>query len=194
MWPTRDQVDGAMPSTFKKEYPSLIAQSALYSNYKHHVTYKGLVGIAPSGAVTFISQLFDGSTSDKEIVRRSGILRNELWSPGDSVMADKGFTIEDDLAPLNVTLNIPAFLGARDQLDQSEVLETQTIAAVRIHIERAIQRIKRFKIIRNEISLSHHGSINQIWTVVCLLSNLLSPLIQKNSADLTVSDDVFDDE
>ena len=117
MWPTRDQVDGAMPSTFKKEYPSLIAQSALYSNYKQHVTYKGLVGIAPSGAVKFISQLFDGSNSDKEIVRRK-----ELWSPGDSVMADKGFTIEDDLASLNVTLEI------------------QKIAAVRIHIERAIQR------------------------------------------------------
>jgi len=46
---------------------SMKIQSAMYSHYKSHVTYKGLLGIAPSSAVTFISQLFGGSISDKEI-------------------------------------------------------------------------------------------------------------------------------
>ena len=103
---------------------------------------------------------------------------------GDSLMADRGFEIEEDLAPLKVSLNIPAFLRARDQLDKDEVCESQTIAAVRIHMERAIQRIKRFKIIRNEIGLTMHGSINQIWTVACLLTNLMPPLIQKDAAKI----------
>ena len=84
IWRTREQVNGTMPDSFKSTYPttrcvihctelfcqvpsSLITQSALYSHYKHHVTY--LVGISPSGAVAFVSQLYDGSTSDKEIVR-----------------------------------------------------------------------------------------------------------------------------
>ena len=61
---------------------SLTIQSSLYSSYndKHHVTYKGLVlvGIAPSGSITFVSQLYEGSISDKEIVARSGILNSEL--------------------------------------------------------------------------------------------------------------------
>ena len=201
IWPTREQVNGTKPDSFKSTYPttrcvidstelfcqvpsSLITQSALYSHYKHHVTYKGLVGISPSGAVTFVSQLYDGSTSDKEIVRRCGILTKELWEEGDSLMADRGFEIEEDLAPLKVSLNIPAFLRARDQLDKDEVCESQTIAAVRIHVERAIQRIKRFKIIRNEIGLTMHGSINQIWTVACLLTNLMPPLIQKDAAKI----------
>ena len=44
------------------------------SHYKSHVTYKGLLVIAPSGDITFISQLYDGSILDKEIAQRSGIL------------------------------------------------------------------------------------------------------------------------
>ena len=145
------------------------------------MTYKGLLGIAPSGAITFISQLFDGSISDKEIVARSGILNSKLSSENDSIMADRGFTIEEELKPLKVKLNIPAFLDGREQLSENEVKESQTIASVRIHVERAIQRVKAFKVLRNEIPLSLHGSINQIWTVACLLCNFLPPLIQKES-------------
>ena len=78
---------------------SLNRQNSHFSHYKHHVTYKGLIGIAPSGAITFISQLYSGSISDKEIVNRCGILRKELWDDNDSVMADRGFTIEDELKP-----------------------------------------------------------------------------------------------
>ena len=36
---------------------SLANHSETYSSYKSHTTFKGLVGIAPSGQVTFISQL-----------------------------------------------------------------------------------------------------------------------------------------
>ena len=95
-------------------------------------------------------------------------------------MADRGFTIQEELNPLKVRLNIPAFLSGRDQLTKAEVKESQGIASVRIHVERAIQRIKKFRQIRNEIPLVLHGSINQIWTVVCLLCNFLPPLIQKD--------------
>ena len=65
----------------------------------------------------FVSSLFTGSISDKEICRRSGLYSvfnkrmqdNELLK-GDAIMADKGFTIEDNLKKLNLTLNIPAFM------------------------------------------------------------------------------------
>ncbi|XP_066936169.1 uncharacterized protein [Clytia hemisphaerica] len=200
IWPTREQVNKTMPESFKRVYPttrciidctelfcqrpsSLAIQSALYSSYKSHVTYKGLVGIDPSGAITFVSELFDGSISDQQIVRRSGFLQNQWDSGKDSVMADRGFTVADDLSPLGVSLNIPCFLEGRDQLTAAEVKESQTIASVRIHVERAIQRIKKFRILRNEIPLTLHGSINQIWTVCCLLTNSMPPLIQKDTEE-----------
>ena len=81
-------------------------QQMTFSNYINHNTYKALIGISPSGAL--VSKLFSGSISNKELTRRSGIL--ELLEPGDSVMADKGFDIEEDLIPLGVKLNIPPFL------------------------------------------------------------------------------------
>ena len=195
IWPSREQIDLTMPECFKRTYPktrciidytelfcqipsSLNIQSSMYSSYKSHVTYKGLLGISPSGAIMFVSQLYPGSVSDKEIVRRSGFLNKDLWDKDDSVIADRGFTIEEELANINVSLNIPSFLEGRNQFTLAEVKESQTIASVRIHIERTIQRIKRYKIIRNEISLSLHGSVNQIWTIICLLANFQSPLIK----------------
>ena len=52
-------------------------------------------------------------------------------------MADKGFTIED-LLPLGVVLNIPPFLGQAQQMPPEDEVRTQVIAALRIHVERAI--------------------------------------------------------
>ena len=131
-----------------------------------------------SGSITFLSQLYDGSVLDKEIVTKSGILGKELWSPRDSVMADRGFTIESGLKGFNVDLNIPSFLGGRAQLMAAEVKGSQNIASVRIRVECAIKRVRKFKVIRNEMPLTLHGSANQLWTVCCLLCNFLLPLIQ----------------
>ena len=78
-------------------------------------------------------------------------------------------------------MNIPVFLGGRDYLTKPEVKASQTIASVRIYVERAIQRIKTYGIIRNEIPLTLHESINQIWTVFCLLTNLTPPLIDESN-------------
>ena len=64
---------------------------------------------------------------------------------------------------------------------KAEVKANQTIAPVRIHVEKAIQRIKTYSIIRNEIPLTLHGSINQIWTVICLLTNLAPSLINESN-------------
>ena len=83
----------------------------MHSNPKHHATYKGPLGIAPSGAITFISDLYEEPISDKEIVKRSGILNKNLWDDNDSNMAERGFTIQNELAPSNVELNISSFLG-----------------------------------------------------------------------------------
>ena len=178
IWPSKSQVKQMMPDSFKETYPStrciidcteifaqvpssLGIQSAMYSSHKDHVTYKGLIGMAPSGAVTFISAQ-----------------NQAFWEQGDSVMVDRGFTIEEELKKLGVTLNIPAFLDGREQLEKEEVIESQTIASVRIHVERLMARLKKFRILKMEILLNLHGVINQVWTVCCLLCNFSEPLIK----------------
>ncbi|XP_031567089.1 uncharacterized protein LOC116302036 [Actinia tenebrosa] len=194
IWPLREKVDDTMPEIFKEKYPStrviidcteircqmpssLLLNSELFSSYKNHVTLKTLVGIAPSGAITFISQLYTGNISDKVIVARSGLLDLE-FNNKDSIMADKGFTI-DDLLPLGVTTNIPPFLGDNAQMSGNDVINTQQIASVRIHIERAINKIKNFHVWDSVVPLSLFGVVNQMWTISAFLCNMQDPIISE---------------
>ena len=142
--PTKDQIRQSVSgNSFKDTYlntrctldciklffqspTSLKAQSSLYSFYEHRVTYKLLVDISSFGAIVFISQLYDGSISDKEIAARSAISDPQSCKESDSCMADRGFTIADDLKALNIELNIPAFLSGRDQLTKADVKESQS--------------------------------------------------------------------
>ena len=81
-----------------------------------------------------------GDASDKQIVKESGLL--DLLEKGDSVMADKGFLIQDLLDPLSVTLDMPPKLDSNRQLSRQEVEQTKRIAAVRIHVKRKMEQIK----------------------------------------------------
>ena len=124
-------------------------QGNMYSSYKNHSTYKCLIGVAPNGAITYISQCYEGSISDNEIVKKSGFL--DKLEPGDLVMADRGFTIRDILMERKVDLNIPPFLNGRAHFTAGEEIRTRRIARVRIHVERAIGRLKNYRMLRNVI-------------------------------------------
>ena len=109
------------------------AQQLTFSNYKNHNTLKALIGITPSGVVSFISDLYGGNISDKKLTLLSGLL--DLLEAGDAIMADRGFTIHDIL-PTGVTLNAPPRMNDSGQLTESEQTTTRRIASVRIHVER----------------------------------------------------------
>ena len=193
LWPPQEVIQGSMPKSFSGMYPNTRVvidateiyvekpslpdiQQMTFSNYKNSNTFKVLVGISPSGAIIFISDLYPGSISDKELTRKSGIL--ELLQRGDSVMADRGFDIQDDLTPLGVKLNMPPFLRGKSQLDYKEMVETRRIASVRIHVERAMERIKNYHIFDKVLSASLTDLANQIFFVCAVLSNFWPPLCQ----------------
>ena len=89
MLPILEQtVEETTPKCFKENYPntrvildcteisieipaSYCSQSSNFSNYKHHNTAKGLVGIASSGVITFVSDLCGGRFFDKRITKDS---------------------------------------------------------------------------------------------------------------------------
>ena len=162
MWPSRAQVDKRMPLSFQDKFPkcrciidcteimcevpqTLIDSTSMYSHYKGRVTLKGMLGIEPAGGNTFISQLYPGSTSDREIVLRSGFLNPALWTPGDVILADKGFTIQDLFQALGVVVNIPTFLSDRQQVETHEVVYTQQIATIVFMLKGQFKELSLFK-------------------------------------------------
>ena len=77
IWPSRAEIARHMPDLFKELYPnvrvildcteifaetpsSLVLQSETFSSYKSHTTFKGLFGITPGGAVSFVLALYCG--------------------------------------------------------------------------------------------------------------------------------------
>ncbi|KAJ8937031.1 hypothetical protein NQ314_012114 [Rhamnusium bicolor] len=121
-----------------------------------------------------VFDLYPGSTSDKKIVQHCKIL--EQMETGDLILADKGFLLKDILPP-GVNLNIPPFL-VTSQFTPEQVYRTETIARARIHVERAIRRMKCYKILDFiPYSLQSHASC--VVQVIGALTNLQPPLIRE---------------
>ena len=109
------------------------------------------------------------------IVRDSGFLNN--IQRYDLVMADRGFKIREDLLAVGSNLAIPPSSAASMQMHCKDVKETSQIANVRIHVERAITRIKIFRILKQKIPLCIVPLADDIVRVCAALSNLSEPLV-----------------
>lgn len=81
------------------------AQQLTFSSYKNSNTLKALVGITPKGGVCFVSYLYGGCISDKEITQLSVFV--DKLQRGDEIMADRGFNIQEMLAGKGVKVNVP---------------------------------------------------------------------------------------
>ena len=87
-------------------------------NLKHGQTTNTItLGITPNGQVSYLSHLWGGRVSDKQITWESGVL--DLLDAGDNVKVDRGFDISN-IVPDGVTVNMPPFLAGRDQMTAAE--------------------------------------------------------------------------
>lgn len=190
-WPDRDTIKQMLPRSLRG-YPNLCCtidcseifierprdletQALTWSDYKKHNTIKFLVGIAPNGMISFLSKLWGGRASDQHITRQSGFL-NKL-EPGDLIMADRGFPLREDLLMKGATLTIPPPSSGIEQMTQENVRATKRIANARIHVERAIGRMKNFALLRHVMPLTLLPISDDIVTVAACLCNFLPPLV-----------------
>lgn len=194
LWAPKDLIRSKMPQAFTDlefdntrcivdcteifiEQPSsnLALQSVLFSTYKNHHTAKGLVAIAPHGPITFVSDLYAGSASDFDITKGCGLL--QLLEPHDHVMADKGFEIQKLLDEYKVRVDHPPILRGVSQMSLEDETKTRRIARLRIHVERAIERIKNFAIIQETFSHGQWRLLNDVWKCCTRLTHLQPPIL-----------------
>ena len=69
------------------------------------------------------------------------------FEAGDTITAEKGFDVYDLFRNHNIELNHPPFLRGINQFSEEELVEMRRIASLRIHVERAIERIKNYRIL-----------------------------------------------
>ena len=191
IWPSSSQIKSTFPNYLKKLYhnmrviidctevfmetpSSLVGQTCLYSDYKHHCKVKFLVAITPNGALSWISPTYGGQTSDVFIVWDCGFL--DLLEPADQVMTDQGFKIKTDLAMKQCAVCIPPSAVKGNQMTFSDVKKTSNIANVRIYVEQAIKRMKEFHILKTQQLILYLPIFNDIVRVIASLVNLKKSL------------------
>ncbi|KAG8181591.1 hypothetical protein JTE90_013553 [Oedothorax gibbosus] len=192
IWPTKEQILEIMPSDFKVICPEcriiidcvkfyiskptkrVEKHLAALSQYKDHNILKALVGIAPSGRIIYISHLWGDSISDEEIFK--GSVLPQLLEKGDVVIADGEFKIEDELKEIGVGLIRPVFLKDGIQFRTLEGTEKKGVSSLRVHIERAISRIKKFKYFDDALSYSPLHNLNEAFYITAFLSNFNASL------------------
>ena len=101
--------------------------------------------------MTLKSDAYGGCTSDRQIVKRSSIV--QLCEPGDSVMTDKGFNVQDLLAKMDVSVNIPTFFKKGNTIGGKIILRLRKVSSKRVHIERIIGLGKTHSILTNPLVL-----------------------------------------
>lgn len=159
----------------------LPGQRSTYSNYKSRNTFKLLISISPIAHINFVSNLFTGSISDKEIVKKSGFL--DKLEPGDVIMADKGFNVQDLFALQQTKLIAPPIMRKGVASSAASTM-TRRIAASRIHVERVIRKLKCFGILRGVIPLTLKSYVSSIVKVCSAIVNLERSIIRENEDDL----------
>ena len=150
---------------FIERSKSLDNQAYTWSDYKHHNTIKFLVGTSLNGLIILLSDCYGGRATEKYITKDSGFY--DLLQRGDQVMADRGFQIKEELL---LKEKLP-------QMTSAEVKKTKDEAKLRIHVERAINCIKSFRILENTLPVSLLQHIDDILWTCAALCNLKPKLI-----------------
>ena len=189
-WPPRENIKANLPLAFKARFSSVTAiidcleieiekpesalkQAQTWSAYKSCNTIKYLVSIVPNGMVNFVSRGFGGRTSDIEVLLKSGFL-NHMES-GMVIMADRGFkSIEPLLRSMGCFLVRPDSVGARDIPEAGRVLFSKQVASLRIHVERAIRRIREFAMVKPHAVVQSVlvPQLDKVMNTVCGVVNL----------------------
>ncbi len=116
-----------------------------------------------------------GKASDQHITQHDSFLPR--LEPNTTVMADKGFTIED-LLPPSVGLNMPPRIPGQRQMTDNEVFQTTGITTPRIVCKMKMEQAKNYRIISGVILLSEARLAEQMIFLCFAWTNVQPPLLE----------------
>ena len=93
-------------------------------------------------------------------------------------MADRGFQIQEDLLLHFCNLQVPPGARTKSQMTKKEIQKTKETANLRIHVERAINRMKSYRILKGTLRITMMQHVDEIVLVCVALCNIKNVLIQ----------------
>lgn len=193
-WPEPKYIKYNLPLQFKHKFRNVqviidcfeisvrkplkvLDQALTWSSYKHSNTVKYLIAATPDGMIIFISKGFTGRITDTEIIKRSGFL--DFIKNNTEVLADRGFKdIAGDIMSKGGILIKPPSTKAGFVYTAEEAKMCKTVAAIRIHIERVIGRIRNFAFLKPQNSLLESNRVYLLEYAVTIASAICNMLGQ----------------
>lgn len=196
LWLDKATVKAYIPLDFHDKYPNTrviidaiecpikkpglpMSQQITFSTYKNRNTIKALIGIAPSGLITYVSPCYGGSASDRQIIERSEILQRFEYN--DERMVDKGLNVQDIFISYGVKENMPAFFKRDNQIGPDTLRQTRKVASKRVHVERVIGQMKTYKILTQPMNRTETLLSSDIMLICAMFVNFRSNIINKNA-------------
>jgi len=95
----------------------------------------------------------------------------------DVILSDKGFpAVETDVNKAGGILVMPPFKKRDLQFSTMENMDCYNCSSARVHVERCIERLRRFEII-NFVPENMRKSIDKILVIVSFIQNCMNDLI-----------------
>lgn len=197
VWPAKRDISNHLPIPFRPRYAKVqsiidcleieiekpsnpVNQAHTWSNYYSCNTIKYLVSCTPDGLVSFVSEGYGGRASDCTIVQDSGFLTK--LNPGALVMADRGFkNVSVLLEQRGCSLVRPPSVSSKIKSSKTEVRQSKQIAALRIHVERVIGRLRDFTMLGPHACIDNHliPVLDFAMIAACGIINMQNHLLKK---------------
>jgi len=124
-----------------------------------------------------VSPAYGGSTSNRQIVERSDLTR--ICNPTDSIVADKGFDVQDIFEVLDVTIT---FLQEKNpRMSGQTDLRDRTISSKRVHVERVNGLGKTYTILSHPLDQTEITLSSDIIFVCYMLVNFRKCIVPRNA-------------
>lgn len=114
-----------------------------------------------------------GAASDRFITEDCGVVSK--FNRNMVALVDRGFNVQDLFLAYHVTVAIPPFTKRKTHFTKVQVEQAKTISRARIHVERAIGRLKEFKLLSHELPLNMLDLADYIWIIAGAITNLQPP-------------------
>nr|XP_057946358.1 uncharacterized protein LOC131140183 [Doryrhamphus excisus] len=197
LWPKRHCLQAMMPCWFLETFGKRVAiivdcfqmhierqsrvtqtQRQSWSSNRNTHTVKYLLGITPQGAIVFISKEWGSCASDIQVTENCGLLDELL--PGDIVLSDRGFDIEDNKGLWCATVK-NHWPSNKHLLEPKNVVNTPAIVKLRNLVKGVIDNVRiKSAMLHNRIPANLYLQckdeevtfLHKIVSICCTVSNL----------------------